>query len=315
MSAAPKPINEQQRLAELRALDVLDSDDEERFDRITRLARRLFDVPTALVSIVDDDRVWFKSRQGMDEQENPRAHSFCAHAILGDDVLLVPDATADDRFADNPSVTTDPGVRFYAGCPILGPAGAKLGTFCVIDRETHKFTAADVESLRDLAAIVEREILAARLAIIDDLTGLSNRRGFVVLGERLVSVCERHRVPLTVAYFDLDHFKAVNDDFGHDEGHRALRAFARVLEHEVRDSDLIARVGDDQFVALLTHAPATTDVGERVQRALASTASEHPYELGVSYGTATRYPGDDRPLVQLCRAAATAMCERYPAPA
>src|SRR5262249_3282204 len=157
--------------------------------------------------------------------------------------------------------------------------------------------------LRDLAAIVEREILAARLAIIEELTGLSNRRGFMVLGERLVSVCDRHHVPLTIASFDLKHFKTVNDNYGHDEGDRALRAFGRVLEHEVRESDLVARIGGDEFVALLTDAPDDTDVGERVERALTSSATDRPYELGVNYGCVTRHPGEPRTLAQLVREA------------
>jgi diguanylate cyclase (GGDEF)-like protein len=307
MSAAPQPINEPQRLRELRSLEILDTDAEERFDRITRLARRLFDVPIALVTVVDEDRQWFKSAQGMDERETARDDSFCAYAILQNDVMLVTDATTDPRFADNRFVTADPGVRFYAGCPILGPGGTKVGTLCVIDHETRDFGTTEIESLRDLAAIVEREILSARLAIADDLTGLSNRRGFLVLGERLVSVCERHRVPLTIAYFDLDGFKGVNDLFGHDEGDRALRNFARLLEHEVRESDLVARLGGDEFVALLTNSVETTDVGDRVQHSLADSAYERAYELGVSYGCVTRYPGDDRTLSELLRLADTAM--------
>jgi len=222
--------------------------------------------------------------------------------------MLVPDATRDLRFADNRFVIADPGIRFYAGCPILGPRGAKVGTFCVVDHATRDFSADDVASLRDLAAIVEREILAAQLAIADELTGLSNRRGLLVLGERLLGVCERHRFPLTVAYFDLDDFKAVNDRFGHDEGDRALQDFARILEHEVRESDLVARLGGDEFVALLTGA-ATTDFGDRVVHALADDAGDRPYELGVSYGCAMRHPGDARTLAQLVQHADTAMYE------
>ena len=112
MIAAPLPDDENARLSTLRVLRVLDTDPEERFDRLTRMARRLFQVPIALVSLVDADRQWFKSAQGLDVPETPRDVSFCGHAILSDDILLIPDTHADPRFVDNPLVTGAPHVRF-----------------------------------------------------------------------------------------------------------------------------------------------------------------------------------------------------------
>ncbi len=120
--------------------------------------------------------------------------------------------------------------------------------------------------MRDLAAIVEREVATAQLAIADPLTGLNNRRGFFMHAEQLARVCERHQVPLTIAYFDLDHFKAINDQFGHDVGDEILREFAQVLERQVRESDVVARVGGDEFVALLTHATEGSDAGDRISQ-------------------------------------------------
>src|ERR1700752_1549332 len=110
------PADENTRLDTLRALNILDTSPEERFDRLTRLAKRLFGVPIALVNLVDADRQWFKSCVGLSATETPRDISFCGHAILGDDILLVPDAGVDERFHDNPLVTGDPNIRFYAGC-------------------------------------------------------------------------------------------------------------------------------------------------------------------------------------------------------
>ncbi len=144
MTAAPKPIDEQERLAELHALEILDTKPEARFERVTRLARRLFDVPIALVSLVDDDRQWFKSAQGIAFAETPRRDSFCAHAILRDDVMVVTDARADERFRDNRFVLDTPGIRFYAGCPIRTPAGAKVGTLCVVGHEVRDFTPVEI---------------------------------------------------------------------------------------------------------------------------------------------------------------------------
>lgn len=158
MIEPPMPPDELQRLEALRSLCVLDTPPEERFDRITRLACHLFDVPIAVISLVDHARQWFKSRQGLDVCETPRSVSFCGHAILDPDVFVVPDARQDPRFADNPLVTGEPFVRFYAGQPLASPGGARVGTLCIIDRRPRRMPAADMERLRDLGAWVEREL-------------------------------------------------------------------------------------------------------------------------------------------------------------
>ena len=157
------PFNEIYRLQALHDLKILDTPPEERFDRIIRLAIRLFDVPIALVSLVDANRQWFKSCYGLDISESSRDISFCAHAILADDILLIPDALADERFYDNPFVTNDPFIRFYAGCPLVGLDGNKLGTLCIIDRRPREFSQEDLASLRDLAKMVEKELMSATL--------------------------------------------------------------------------------------------------------------------------------------------------------
>jgi len=152
------PSDEKERLAALRQLRILDTPDEERFDRITRIARDLFQVPTALISLVDAHRQWFKSRTCLDAHETSRAVSFCGHAILGTDAFVVENALADPRFADNPLVTGPPGVHFYAGMPLRSVTGKALGTLCLIDDKPRRFAAADVARLRDLAAWAEREL-------------------------------------------------------------------------------------------------------------------------------------------------------------
>ena len=155
---APHPANEAQRLAALRGLALLDTPAEERFDRITRLAARLFDVPIALISLVDQDRQWFKSRRGDVGQQTTREASFCAHAILDAQALVVHDALCDDRFADNPLVRSDPRVRFYAGQPLAAPDGSLVGTICLIDHQPRHFGEAELKVLVDLAALAEREL-------------------------------------------------------------------------------------------------------------------------------------------------------------
>ncbi len=157
------PDNEDARLTALRSLRILDTPFEERFDRITRTAVRLFQVPVALVSLVDENRQWFKSCQGLDVRETPRNVSFCSHAILSDGPLIIEDARLDPRFADNPLVTGKPHVIFYAGQPLSGPGGHKLGTLCLIDHHARPFAEDERNALRDMAAWVELELGSARM--------------------------------------------------------------------------------------------------------------------------------------------------------
>lgn len=169
MPAAPIAPNEPERIAALHGLGILDTPPDERFDRITRTAKRLLGVEIALVSLVDVNRQWFKSCIGLPDRETPRAISFCAHAILSDDILVIPDAREDARVATNSNVTGAPHIRFYAGKPLRGPSGHKLGTLCVIDTEPREFGEDDRAALIDLAAMAEAEFEAVRLrdAVVD----------------------------------------------------------------------------------------------------------------------------------------------------
>jgi GAF domain-containing protein len=160
MIVAPTPDDEEDRLSALRQLLILDTPEEERFDRIAAFAADEFDVPIALVSIVDSDRTWFKSHFGMDLQQAPRDVSFCGHAIMHHAPFVVPDAELDARFSDNPNVTGDPHVRFYAGACLTLPTGQNVGTLCLFDfkpREMDAVSLAILSSLRDL--VVEQLLI------------------------------------------------------------------------------------------------------------------------------------------------------------
>jgi PAS domain S-box-containing protein len=161
----PTPIDEAQRLQSLRALSILDTLPEERFDKITRLACRTFDVPIALVSLVDGARQWFKSKQGTDANETGREISFCAHAIAEEGPLVVSDTHLDSRFADNPLVTGAPNIRFYAGQPVHGLDGSRVGTICLIDQRPRRLTHADLTLLADFAAMIDREFAQLGVAL------------------------------------------------------------------------------------------------------------------------------------------------------
>ena len=148
----PRPHNEAARLAALRAQQVLDSLPEQMFDDIVRVASNVCGTPIALISLVDEDRQWFKAKVGLQASETPRDQAFCAHAILEPDTpLVVPDATQDPRFALNPLVTGSPDIRMYAGAPIVSHSGHALGTVCVIDQTPRELTAEQVDSLQALS--------------------------------------------------------------------------------------------------------------------------------------------------------------------
>ena len=150
-------LEEKNRIQALHELEILDTPPEERFDRITKIAQIMFDVPIALVSLVDSNRQWFKSCAGLSARETPRSMSFCSHAILNEDIMTIEDATKDNRFSDNPLVTGDPFIRFYAGKPIRGQDNKMLGTLCIIDKKPRVFSKADKSVLTDLANWVENE--------------------------------------------------------------------------------------------------------------------------------------------------------------
>ena len=158
MNAPELPKNENERLSALQRLNILDTEAEERFDRITRVASTHFNVPIALVSLIDANRQWFKSCVGLDASETSREVSFCGHAILQEDVFVINDATQDDRFKDNPLVTGDPHVIFYAGVPLTTLDGTHPGTLCLIDNKPRDFTEGDKAFLKDLAKWVEVEM-------------------------------------------------------------------------------------------------------------------------------------------------------------
>lgn len=311
MHIPAKPADESARLVTLRSLHVLDTSPEERFDRLTRLAKRLFGVPIALVSLVDADRQWFKSFVGLPVSETSRDISFCGHAILGDDILMVPDTLEDERFHDNPLVTHPPHIRFYAGCPLRVPNGSKLGTLCLLDIEPRSLSADDRELLRDLARMAEQELAAVQLATMDELTMLSNRRGFEALAQHALNVCVRMGKPATLLFFDLDHFKQVNDRFGHAEGDSALAAFAGLLRQAFRDSDVVGRIGGDEFVAVLTDSDEIESTAARAR--LRELVDAHNgtalrgYDIGYSVGQVVFDPLQPASIGQLLEGADAAM--------
>jgi diguanylate cyclase (GGDEF)-like protein len=285
------PLNEECRLNKLRSLNILDTPAEERFDRLTRLAKRMFNVPIALVSLIDDNRQWFKSCQGLNVSETPRDISFCGHAILDDEILMVTDTLEDERFADNPLVLGEPHIRFYAGCPLRSEDGSRLGTLCIIDQMPRLFNSDDLNELKSLAELVERELMLDSLAKMDNLTNILNRRGFITIAQNSLNLCTRHRISVSVVFLDLDKFKQINDSFGHAEGDKVLIKFAENMTKIFRMSDVIARLGGDEFAVLLTGTTneQAKEVIDRFEKSIQSYNQEEKrgYDINFSDGIVT----------------------------
>lgn len=288
------PENEELRLETLKSLEVLDTEAEERFDRITRLAKRLFNVPISLVSIVDEDRQWFKSCYGLTASETHRDISFCGHSILGDETFVVPNALEDSRFADNPLVTGDPNIRFYAGFPLKMVNDTKMGTLCIIDTEPREFTEDDRAALEDLAKMVRDELISFQLATLDELTGISNRRGFLMLAQKGLAHSARYSQHAYLVYLDLDNFKKINDEYGHTVGDAVIKAFADIMGQVFRESDVFGRIGGDEF-AVLINAENKSEVEHAIQRledAVSDYNQSHDkeYQLNFSHGSVSYQP-------------------------
>lgn len=302
MKSPETPEDEKLRLAKLRSLCILDTAKESRFDRLTRIAQRIFKVPISLVSLVDENRQWFKSCVGLNASETPRTVSFCGHAILGSDVFIVEDALEDDRFADNPLVEGDPHIRFYAGCPLILD-NRRLGTLCIIDQSPRSLDQDQIDILKDLASMVEHELVATLLATKDELTGLANRRGFQALAQQSLQLCTRQGLPVSLLYLDLDRFKAINDTHGHQEGDRALITFADQIQYVCRDSDVIARLGGDEFAVLLINSTReqAKKVIDRLKDALEheNRVSGKSYEIDFSYGITAYQPERHETIAEL----------------
>lgn len=281
------PEDEKSRLKTLVSLNILDTFHEERFDRLTRMACKLFDVPIAVVTLVDDKRQWFKSCIGLNVTETARDISFCGHAILSDEVLVVSDTEKDVRFADNPLVIGDPHIRFYAGCPIKSLSGSRLGTFAIIDDKARTLSKQDLDVLKDLASMAERELAFIELATIDELTGLSNRRGFMTSARYVINLCDRQEILCSLIFIDLNDFKNINDQFGHAEGDRALVAFSNLLKDNFRNSDVLARLGGDEFVVLLTDT--TKSAAETAMRKLQKSIDEYYFKTNYGYSISYSY--------------------------
>jgi diguanylate cyclase (GGDEF)-like protein len=311
----PLPVNEPARLRALNRLKILDTPEEEVFSAITRLAAAVVGAPMALISLVDARRQWFKARVGLDVCETSRTTAFCAHAIVRAELFEVEDARLDERFAANPLVRGEPGIRFYAGMPLVLPGGEAIGTLCVIDRVPKRLDATQRMAMEVLARnvvaelelrqrIIELEAEVSRrleaearimhLATRDPLTQLPNRAALMDRLHQGLKTAKRDRTQLAVLFLDLDRFKWINDTLGHDVGDQLLQTMASRLTHVLRESDTVARLGGDEFAIILPALHAAEEAERVAQKILTAVLQPvalrgHDVLVGCSIGLAV-YP-------------------------
>jgi diguanylate cyclase (GGDEF)-like protein len=291
-------IDEDLRADALLRYEVLNTPAEPNFDRITRIASSVLGCPVCTLALADRDRFWFKSKQGVDATEMPREMAFCEETIRGRDVFVVPDATADSRFADAPVVKTAPHVRFYAGAPLITPTGVAIGSLCVLDVKPElKFSEESRRILTDLAATAVElfeakarhiELLKctdeiAHLARHDSLTGLPNRRRLIEIYNGMARDHRKNGVALL--YLDLDGFKAVNDTHGHSHGDDLLRQVAVRIQTCLPPLARVARLGGDEFAVLLPSTAYNLAAEASILARRLMTKIERPYVIGRNHVT------------------------------
>jgi diguanylate cyclase (GGDEF)-like protein len=300
---------EDKRLAALAGYDMMDTPAEASFDRITRITQTALDAPMASISLIDGHRQWLKSRQGGLARQAPRCHSFCSVAIRQSEPLVIEDATADERFKDNPLVTGAPFIRSYAGVQLQTPDGFNLGALCVIDTKPRRFDDAHIALLRDLAAMVMEAFEAQKLARTDSLTGALTRRAFREEAERALALARRYRHSLSAVAFDLDRLKAINDAHGRAVGDRVLVATVAACNARLRASDILGRVGGEEFAIILPHTnvAGALNAAEEMRGLIARQASDG-IAVTASFGIAA-LERTAAPLDELLRRAGAALHE------
>ena len=313
------------RLAAVRATGLLDTPPEEVFDRLTRLAARLTGAPVTFVALLDANRDFYKSAYGLGKPlattRELGGRTFCHYPLVSGEALILEDVTQLPVLRDVPTVKSL-GIRAYAGIPLRTESGEILGSFCAVDFEPKQWTEQDVEVIVELAHSAMREIrlrmalqdasalnqqllaqiqkvdelnrALSEMATTDPLTGVANRRAFDHALQLELAIVERRSTPLSLLMLDVDHFKRINDTFGHEAGDKVLVAIAQLLNGCARVIDVVARVGGEEFAVILpdTDAGGAHEVGERMRIAVArSNWLGHP--TTISIGAATLHDKED----------------------
>ncbi|HVT03607.1 MAG TPA: sensor domain-containing diguanylate cyclase [Thermoanaerobaculia bacterium] len=327
MQSPALPLDEDKRLELLYSLHLLDTPAEERFDRITRIARRLFDVGSSTISLIDSTREWFKSISGFDfPPQLARTISLSAHAIADGAPLVIEDASLDSRFRDNPLVLGSAGLRFFAALPVGIDEGSALTVLAVWDKRPRTCDREDMRALVDLAGILARELSVSdrsqaqiesqknftEESRIDELTRLWSRSAVVEILERELQYARRHENAIGVLVLDIDGLKRINDQLGHEAGDATLCEVARRLRSTVRPYDSVGRYGGEEFLILLPGADRESSyaAAERVRLSMfAEGADKFATRVTISIGAASVPGRTQSDSSSLIRSAETALLQ------
>jgi diguanylate cyclase (GGDEF)-like protein len=235
-----------------RSFQLVDNTPDERFDRLSDLTKSVFNVAIAAVTFVDEEVSTFKSVTGTELRSLPNNESLCAYAIAsGKESYVIKNLAKEEKFQNLLLAQEPNNIRFYAGVPFQDIYGHKLGTLCILDTTPREFSSQELVDLKNLSYLVGEMLKATQTAMNDSLTTLLNRRGFLNLSNRELDLSARTKSPLSIVLIDLNAFKEVNDNYGHKTGDTLLKYFAQQLKLATRKSDLVARIGGDEFVVLL----------------------------------------------------------------
>ncbi len=285
-------IEEQKRLAALHDLEILSGPREPALDQIAKMAQTEFNAQHAGIMMVDSTTADFVARANIKIKSIPRQQAFCNVAIQRSVPLIIPDTRLDPRFSGFPHVSL--GVRSYAGIPLRTRSGYNIGSLCVFGSEPMDFAPEKIRKLQDLAKLAMHCIELRQLAIQDHLTGCLNRRGFMMEFERQLPRLDRDMGALSLAVLDIDHFKQVNDQFGHPVGDLVLQAVVALAAEHVSSTDLYGRLGGEEFGILLPglDGAAAFAVVERLRHAieLMRLPSEPTLRVTASFGIAEASP-------------------------
>lgn len=260
------------RLAALGQLDILDTPRDHGIERVVRLIKTVFSIEIGIVSLIDAHRQWYMACSGLSAEEMPREDTFCQYVVASEKPVIVHDATLDPRFFRHPAVTGEEHIRFYAGVPLKTREGHIIGTLCAIDRTPRVFADREIDVLTELAGVAMDRIELLRSAATDGLTGALTRRAFREETDKLISLAIRHGHHLSCIVLDVDHFKRVNDTYGHPAGDEVLKAVASACQSSLRASDLFGRLGGEEFAVMLPHVDAqgALAAAEKLRAAIAA---------------------------------------------
>jgi diguanylate cyclase (GGDEF)-like protein len=299
--------NEAERLAALKRYNILDTPQEESFDRITRLAKTVLGTRFVLLSLVDKDRVWFKSGYGFDAAEIPRSIAFCAHTIQQNAALIIRNAPECPSFRNNPMVVGAPHICFYIGVPLRTQDGHNIGTLCALDTQLRELSNDQVSALRDLARLAVDEMELRQIGTTDPLTGVLTRRGFEIEIDREMNRVARYQHDFSLIVVDIEQLKVDSDSYDQAERDLMLQIVGADILKSLRKIDFVGRLGASEFVLALpeTGFKGAQVVAERMRLKMAQMPmppAVRRIHLTASFGISSCVPTDDTWETALARA-------------